>query len=309
MKTTSQRANAKINLVLAVGPPLPPKGYHPIVSWFACVDLFDTIKLERLNDGEKSEYAIEWAEDVPRATPIDWPVEKDLGVRAHRLMEELVGRALSVRMRVTKRVPVGGGLGGGSADAAAVMRGVRRLFALDVSVERMRAASTRLGSDVAFFLDDDGVSDIARPAVVSGIGEVIERVASVKEGTRVVLIFPPFGCPTAAVYAAFDERANLSAAQHEFAEAPTRVHGLVNEAAAHGVSAVVDRVWNDLAGPACKVEPRLGEMLGRLRSTGLMAHVTGSGSTMFVVVDKGDERERVLAVLGADAAVIETAIV
>ncbi len=309
MKTTA-RASAKVNLVLGVGPPssTPPKGYHPICSWFSCVDLCDEIELERLEGGAPSRYELAWTDDAPRPTPIDWPIDKDLGVRAHRLMEELAGengtpRALPVAMRVTKRIPVGGGLGGGSSDAAAVMLAVNELYALNIPVEHLRVASAKLGADVAFFLDEPAPASPPRPALVRGFGDRVERVERVQG--RLVLVFPPFGCATAGVYAAFD-RDIPAAQQRPFDDASQRIYELLATAREHGLARVSDQLWNDLALPACAVEPRLGAMLATLRGNGLAAHVTGSGSTLFVVVRRGGELSRVRSLLGGDAVAIET---
>lgn len=294
-EAVTRRAYAKVNLVLAVDSPIPAPapfaGYHPIVSWMSSVDLFDEVSVERLPDGMPSRHVIEWATDgppPPRPSPIDWPVEKDLAVRAHRLLERQVGRELPVALRVMKRIPVGGGLGGGSADAAAALQALREIFKLPISTPGLAAISTALGSDVGFFIDDHAP---APPAIVSNLGERVERVAAVKEA--IVLIFPPFGCPTGAVYRAFDA-ANQSEAAASFADRAAAVHRLVESAAASG-RIRTDELFNDLTAPACKVEPRLREAVDRLAAElNAKVHVTGSGSTLIVLAE-GDEQAATLA--------------
>lgn len=298
--TITLPAHAKINLALSVGAPVPPKGYHPIASWFAPIGLHDTVRLTRLREGEDSRYTIRWAEledglPAPRPTPIDWPVEKDLAVRAHRLLEARIGRGLPVHLEVIKRTPVGGGLGGGSSDAAAALIGLTRMFALPLSHADLARESIALGADVAFFLDDTiplivdapvlgntddpGPPTSARPALVTGFGEKIGRV-NAPLITGVLLLIPPFGCPTGSVYAAYD-----AGVTHAVDEA--RVCGLV-ASAAPGAGRPLDpaRLFNDLAEPACAVEPRLRGVLARLRGLSPHSvHVTGSGSTLFVIPD------------------------
>lgn len=274
-------APAKINLALSVGPAVQSgekRGYHPIASWFASVSLCDQVMVRRLGADGPSRYAIEWAGDAPRPTPIDWPIEKDLAVRAHRLLEHAAGRSLPIEMVVRKRVPVGGGLGGGSSDAAGALIAIRRLFQLDISFQQLRALSTSLGADVAFFLDEqtDGEGEPPRPALVTGFGEVIERVARTPP-TAAILIFPDCSCPTGPVYHAFDRAPVQRLREGE-------VRTLIERAAATGT---IDSaaLFNDLAVPACIVEPRLAETLRTLSAVlaPLPVHVTGSGSTMFVL--------------------------
>jgi len=278
----TRQAHAKINLVLSVGHAQPPKGYHPIVSWMAPVTLADELIVERLADGSGSRHTIEWAEDAPRPSEIDWPLEKDLAVRAHRLLEGHVGRALPAAVTLRKRIPVGGGLGGGSSDAAATLVALNDLFELHLATPVLAALAGVLGSDVAFFIDEagggHGGGGPPRPAIVSGFGEKIERVERVPG--EAVLIFPPFGCATAAVYKAFDDpmanRPGLREAQARQVVAAAVAAHRVNPAA----------LFNDLAGPAQAVEPRLTEVRVAAREV-LRApvHITGSGSTLFTVLD------------------------
>src|SRR5262249_27127024 len=125
--------------------------------------------------------------------------EKDLAARAHSLLEREAGRPLPAVIRVIKRVPVGGGLGGGSSDAAAALLATNEAFGLALSLERLSTLSRELGSDVAYFLDDRSPP---RPAVVEGLGDRIRRLAPA--AGELLLLIPPFGCPTGEVYRAFD---------------------------------------------------------------------------------------------------------
>lgn len=308
-----RRAFAKLNLMLSVGPPLPPgashAGYHPIASWFACISLWDDVEITVRDGGGRCE--ISWAPDAPRPTPIDWPLEKDLAVRAHRALEAHVGRALPADMVVRKRIPVGGGLGGGSSDAAAALLALREAFELEVSDEDLAGIGAKLGSDVVYFLDSE--DEVPAAAIVEGLGEHIERI-DFRQG-KLVLVIPEFGCATGAVYRGFDEliaehdRARLMAWQVErFARerdgvapgsppTPHRVRPeLVRERAGKMPERIESRfLFNDLAKAAYKVEPKLGNLVtGLQRATRESAHVTGSGSCVFLIDDaSGKTMERV----------------
>ncbi len=270
-------APAKVNLALAVGPPREGDGLHPICSWFAPIDLADELLITRLPDDRLSRYAILWHERALRQSPIDWSISKDLAVRAHLLLEQEVGRSLPVQLKLTKRIPIGGGLGGGSSNAAAMLLGVRDLFGLSVSDERLAQLAISLGSDVPFFLRPG-------PAVVAGVGERIERTPPVKPGPALALLFPAFGCPTGAVYRAFDELNSEGPREREVISMAQR-------------ASVVDAdLFNDLAAPAECVAPDLAELRARAASIAERpVHITGSGSTMFVVCERGPEQAAALS--------------
>ena len=262
------RAHAKLNLALAVAPPEPVghrAGWHPIASWMHAIDLHDTVEAERLDAGP-SRFQIVADADLPAP---DWPVERDLAVRTHRALEAHAERLLPIRLRVTKRIPAGGGLGGGSSDAAATLTAVRTLFDLDLDDTELARIAHRLGSDVPFFVGDAP----PRPALVAGFGERIERTTRAHAG--VVLITPSFGCATPDVYRAFDDDPPASDIEGRSACAEALAHAGLAQGAA---------LFNDLEPAARRIEPRLGELLDSLRGTlGTPVHLTGSGSTCFAL--------------------------
>jgi len=276
-RTLRLRAHAKVNLCLSVGAAItegPRAGMHPIASWMAAIGLADEIEVEALGEGGPSRYRVSWAD----GTPADWSVEDDLAVRAHRLLEREAGRALPVALEVRKRIPAGGGLGGGSSDAAAVLRAVDELFGLGVGVERLRGLSAALGSDVAFFLDEVPIGSPPRPAVVTGVGDEVERTAAVS--AALTLFVPGFGCATGAVYRAFD---GLVAAGS--GTGSVRTEAVRRAAAAGRVDEAL--LFNDLAAAAEVVTPELGRVRSALAAArGGPVHVSGSGSTLFALGER-----------------------
>lgn len=269
-------APAKLNLALAVGPARESDGMHPIASWMAPIGLCDTITMQRLGDGEQSRFEIVNDPAALRPAPIDWDLESDLAVRAVRAIEAEAGKRLPVAMRVEKRIPVGAGLGGGSSDAAAALRGVRDLFELSIAYDRLAELALGLGSDVPFFLYEG-------PALVTGFGETIERTPQVTGAEFVTLFAPPFACATGAVYGAFDRLP------------PAGFRAAVVEAMARsGQFRDVD-CFNDLAAAAESVEPSLAEFRARISAAASVpAHVTGSGSAVFTISSTFAEAERIL---------------
>lgn len=271
-----RRAFAKVNLALAVSPPVPrgqPRaGWHEIASWMVCVDLADEITVSR-RDGDTSTHAVRWFD----GRPVEWSLDDDLAVRAHRLLESRAQRRLPIDLVLHKAIPAGGGLGGGSSDAAAALLAIRDLFALPIDNAELRELASQLGSDVPFFIDDaEGQDAIARyappaPAFVSSFGERVERLSR-RPREPMLLIIPPFPCPTPMVYRAFDR---LSPGPLQ-ADAVRRL--------AQSGEADDELLFNDLAEAAETVAPKLADLRRALsRALDRSVHVSGSGSTLFIL--------------------------
>ncbi|MGQ0629131.1 MAG: 4-(cytidine 5'-diphospho)-2-C-methyl-D-erythritol kinase [Phycisphaerales bacterium] len=273
-------APGKVNLALAVGPP-DERGFHPIASWVVPIDLCDDLHIERLPEGTPSRFSIIWAEDAPRETPIDWPTEKDLAVKAHALLEQHAGKPLPTALTLRKRIPVGGGLGGGSADCALMLRALNDLFELGHPEKKLHGFASRLGSDVAFFIDAQRpITEAPRAALMTGLGQGITRIPPVS--AVLMLLIPSFGTPTGPVFQKYDQ---LNPSPLKRAE----VENLILSSAAAGR---IDpaRLFNDLTAPAERIEPRLAGVRAMASATLEMpVHLTGSGSTMFVVAPGAKE--------------------
>lgn len=279
------RAYAKVNLALSVGPPVikgrPGAGYHPIASWMHSIDLFDDLEVEPLPEGSRDHYDIRWTPSAPVPALIDWPLEQDYTFRAHKLLETHTHRRLPLSLTLIKRIPVGAGLGGGSANAAVALMLINSTFDLGLSMQDLARLSRSIGSDVAYFLDDPP----ARPALVSGIGDRIERLDRV-EGS-LILILPHFPCRTASVYAAYDraparplrEAEVRAAAQHSFVDP--------------------NSLFNDLEGAAIDTAPPLADLRRAAAEAagGLRVHLTGSGSSLFIPCADDPEARRIARAL------------
>jgi 4-diphosphocytidyl-2-C-methyl-D-erythritol kinase len=275
------RAPAKLNLALAVGA-AGADGMHPIASWMVTVGLWDELDLRRLPAGSLSRFAIEWHPEARRRTAIDWPITADLAVRAHQALERTLGRSLPVQMRLRKRIPVGGGLGGGSSDAAAMLRGLERLFRLELDPATRGGLASSLGSDVPFLLEGGS-------GLVEGVGERVEPLGP-PPPLHAVLILPEESCPTGAVYRRFDL---LPPRPFD----PARVREIARQA--HASVAVGEAaIFNDLAEAAFLERPTLRELAAALRAAAdRQVHLSGSGSTLFVLAtDAGEARAIAVAV-------------
>jgi 4-diphosphocytidyl-2-C-methyl-D-erythritol kinase len=251
---------------------------HPICSWMVTISLCDLLVISRLPPDRLSRYTIVWHADAPRPREIDWPTTSDLAVRAHLAIQDHVQRPLPVQLKLEKRIPVGGGLGGGSSDAAATLRVVNELFELGLADDTLRGIAAGLGSDVPFFVGGGS-------AIVGGFGERIDTLD--KTGPlHAVVVFPDAACPTGEVYRVFDRLADGPAWRaddvHALATQPVRADG----------------VFNDLAAAAVEVVPTLAEPLRRLAELAERpAHVAGSGSSLFVLCDDQQHAKRLAALV------------
>lgn len=214
-------------------------GYHLLDAEMVTLDLSDTLVIDP-GGGDSLEVVAAWPPGAEGWRTLDvGPAGDNLVTRA------LAAVARSAAVRLIKRIPPGAGLGGGSADAAAVLRWA------DCTD---RGVAQRLGADVPFCL-------LGGRARVTGIGEVVEPLPP--ESRSYLLVLPPFGVDTAAVYRAWDRRAAAGQAGRR---------GARREASN-----------NDLEDAALEVEPRLAGWRRALEEvTGRRAHLAGSGSTWFV---------------------------
>ncbi len=176
------QAPAKINLFLKVLRKRPD-GFHDIYSLVQAVSLYDTLQFSRIESGIELTGG---AANVPLdSSNIIW--------KAIELLHQETCCTRGVRVELTKRIPVGSGLGGGSSDAAAALKGVNRLLGLDLPDERLRELGARLGSDVPFFFSGGS-------ALLSGRGDLVEYV-NLPRDYHIILVAPDFAVSTALAYA------------------------------------------------------------------------------------------------------------
>jgi 4-diphosphocytidyl-2-C-methyl-D-erythritol kinase len=302
-------APGKVNLALAVSPPepagAPRAGWHRICSLFTPVTLAGTVEVRPHADATRpGTFATAWAPDAPLPSAIDWPPEKDLCWRAWRALEAHTGRTLPCELVVRKRVPVGGGLGGGSSECAATLLALNRAFALGLSSADLRAIGQRLGSDVGYFLLAEpalgqGLAPglAPGPALVEHFGDQLHALAGARP-PRLLLLLNALACPTPAVYRAFDDVATPEA------ERFARVRALAQ--AWQSAEALRDvQLFNDLAAPALKVRPDLAELHRRCqRVLSRPVHVTGSGSTLFVLLGASENAAEVCSAASSIVGVV-----
>ena len=263
-------AQAKLNLHLRILA-REESGFHSLETIFHRIDLSDDILVE-ITDRERTldVHGIEVG-----------PPEENLAWRAATAYAEHTGWPRGFRIELTKRIPVGAGLGGGSADAAAVLRSLSSMSPAPMGSAGFLRLAAILGSDVPFLASD------AVMALAWGRGE---RMLSLPPLPRhdLLLISPDFSVSTADAYRWLDEdRASREDAQLQMeAEKDVSESIVIDEVDLSTWASIARFARNDFEGPVTRRYPLLGEYLERLRgSLSIFSAMTGSGSTIFGVLD------------------------
>ncbi len=268
-------AHAKVNLILAVTPGPQESGYHEVRTVMCALDVHDDVEVELLGAGAGLDLSCEPDPLPPGADPAS-----NLAARAALGMSEAFGRPADVRIRVSKRIPSQAGLGGGSSDAAAVIRGLASLWGCEGD-PRLVEVARGLGADVAFFLHEV-------PSYLDGRGDVL-RETFAPFRVPVVLVKPEQGVSTGACYRLLDELASPAAPLEPALEALR--------------TAAPDRVLplcaNNMQPAARLLAPELDEVLAFLDAQeGLRAPalLCGSGSCVCAFVRSEQDAERIAGV-------------
>lgn len=249
-------APAKLNLFLhVVG--RRPDGYHLLQTLFRFISLHDTLHFSLREDAV-----------VHRTNSIkDVAEEQDLCVRAARLLQSETGCRLGVDIALEKHIPMGGGLGGGSSDAATTLIALNRLWELGLSRERLMQLGLRLGADVPVFVFGEN-------AFAEGVGEELQAYP-MPESWYVVLS-PPVHVPTAQVFSHPElTRDTLSITMRALE------------------SRQKQQLRNDLQSVVCDLYPEVANYLAWLNNFG-RAMMTGSGACVFAEFASRSEAETVL---------------
>ncbi len=257
------RAPAKLNLSLLVAGKRPD-GFHELETVMAKVDWFDEIRIE-----SRTTAGIDLLCDGPHWAPEG---RENLVYQAAEAISHAAGQTLDVRLTLTKNIPAGSGLGGASSDAAATLIGLNAYFELGLTNAILASLAAQLGSDVAFFLNGP-------LAFCTGRGEKIAKLQSTFDLT-VLLITPDINCSTAKVYANYThypkQYRQLSRQANEYLEK-------------NRIDFVVGMCANMLQASCYHTFPELAELKNTVESMGIgPVCLSGSGSTLFVVVDDAD---------------------
>lgn len=265
-KAVEVQVPAKVNLQLAVGPK-ESDGYHEVVTVFQAVSILDTLKIQ-----SSDSFSISISGDYVNGVPID---NNNLVSKAVDLMADKFGTDRNLDISINKKIPVAGGMAGGSADAAGTLLGIDQLFGLNLSKDELGTVASHLGSDVPFMLHGGtaigrGRGDDVTPALSRGTYSWVIAVSS-------------NGLSTPAVYAECDRlRTGLDI------KSPALNDELLQALLSGDAVRVGKCLTNDLQAAACSLRPALRLILDMGHEYGALGGiVSGSGpSVAFLVADE-----------------------
>jgi 4-diphosphocytidyl-2-C-methyl-D-erythritol kinase len=286
------RAPGKINVFLAVGD-LQSDGYHELATAYQAVSLYEDVRARR-SDGFSVRVSAGPGVDVS-GVPTD---ESNLAIRAARLLAATTGYTGGVDLEIDKAVPVAGGMGGGSADAAATLLACDALWQTGLGRDDLLHLAAELGADVPFAF-------AGGTAVGTGRGDELSP-ALAKGQFQWVLALADFGLSTPTVYRELDEHRR----RHQSDIAPVRQPvvdaGVLQALRAGDAGMLADSMHNDLQAPALHLEPGLSAVLELGESNGALAGiVSGSGPTVaFLTADLDGALELQIALSAARLTVL-----
>lgn len=272
------RAPAKINLHLGVGAPRSD-GFHPLVTVYHAVSLYDDLTATEDDS---------WSATTDAVGPVNLaglPDDEDnIAVRAGRLLAQRHGLSRAAALSTYKSIPVAGGMAGGSADAAAALVALDRVWDARTPDDQLLALASRLGSDVPFAL-------VGGTALGTGRGEIVEPWED--NGSWWWVIVPSAeGLSTPAVYRHWDTLFPDASAK------PASAHRLVGALKSGEPVRLAAALHNDLQVAAVDLRPDLGALIARGESEGaLRGMVSGSGPTCVFLCSGPDEAREVAAAL------------
>ena len=267
MRKVRLRAYAKVNFALdVIG--LRVDGYHDIATVMQSISLSDEVEIERIAEGFEFTFEPEGAEIGPP--------ERNTAYVAWKSLQRLTGGALPASVRLRKWVPVGAGLGGGSADAAAVLVGLNQLFDLGLRADELREVGARVGADVPFCISGG-------TALGEGVGEMLTPLPG-PPTQHLVLVKPHRSADTGEIYRAHDAAG---------AESARCVEPVVSALQSRSLRDFAASVGNDLTSVTSDLVPEVAALQRDLLAKGALgAAMSGSGTAVYGIFDDEGAAER-----------------
>lgn len=279
-------APAKVNLTLEILDERPDR-YHNLRSVLMPVSLCDTVVATACDGGEI--LCATRAEGVDAGELASLPPEKHLAVRAARALRAAAGLSCGARLEIVKRIPIGAGMGGGSADAAGTLVALNALWELRWPLERLAAVAAPVGCDVPGMVLGGAVG-------MEGIGDRVERVVPPGSGPVapfwLVAAFPGLPVSTCAVY---------KACGSHLTGAPGTYHSMRSFVRGGDVRGASRWLFNGLQETVFRLVPGTERFCLALREAGALSSLlSGSGSAVFGLAEDRGHAERIRSRLGAD---------
>lgn len=273
-------ARAKINLTLDI---LGTRadGYHEVSTIMQTIELADELELKKISNGV--ELSMNGGENIPSD-------ERNLAWRAALEFQKFCGKSLGVSISLTKRIPSAAGLAGGSSDAAAVIRGMNRLYEMNLTEDELCKIGEGVGSDVPFCI-------IGGTCLATGRGERLTRLKPIKKFS-VVLAKPHEEISTAWAYKTYDEQPATNHPPND---------KIIEQLARGDYDEAFKNFSNVLEGVAIKKIPAIAECKNKMLAAGAkVALMSGSGSTVFALTDEQHAKQIADAINAAQIFITKT---
>ena len=260
MRMLRLRAFAKVNYALDVYG-LRADGYHEIGTVMQSISLADEVELRRVTEG----FGLS---RVPEGTDTG-PPERNTVYLAWKQLQKLTGDELPCEVTLRKKIPTGAGLGGGSADAAAVLVGLNEIFGLGMRVEELRETGGGIGADVPFCISGG-------TTLGEGVGEILTPLPA-PQAHLLVVAKPLRSADTASIYRAYDSTET---------EITRSVEPVVSALRSGSVPALASAVGNDLGSVTKSLVAEVAELERTLEASGALgASMSGSGTAVYGIFD------------------------
>jgi 4-diphosphocytidyl-2-C-methyl-D-erythritol kinase len=248
--------NAKINIGLNI---LRKRkdGYHDLQTIFYPIDLKDALEVVVSEEVKDFEF-------FSSGIAIDAPVEKNLVIKAYQLMKKHFDIP-GIKIHLHKNIPFGAGLGGGSADAAFMIKLLNDMFGFGLSREDMKKFASQLGADCAFFIDN-------KPAFATGIGDKLTVIDDFLTGYEIKIIKPKVAINSAGIYKEIVPNENVKDLR-KLIELP--------------ISEWKNKIFNDFEKVVFKRYPEIANIKHKFYDEGaIFSLMTGTGSTVYGIFEK-----------------------
>lgn len=253
--------NAKINLGLNIVA-RRADGYHNLETVFYPIGLTDVLEIV-LAQGSESTL-------TTYGNPVDCPVEKNLVMKALRLMQQHY-EVPEVEIYLYKHIPDGAGLGGGSSDASSTMLMLNEMFNLGIEKDELARLAATLGADCPFFIYN-------HPMMATGIGDILTPINVSLKGLYLFLVKPAVSVPTKVAYSRVTPAPSVSCLESDVAKSVAQWRGVVK---------------NDFESSVFAAFPELSEIKAAIEKGGsLYASMSGSGSSIFGIFDDVNMAEK-----------------
>lgn len=249
------KAYAKINLALEVMD--IENGYHKVNNLMIPIDLYDEIDI--------------FKDDLVYVVDDPFP-DENIMVKAANLFFSYTNIKGGVRIEIKKNIPSAAGLAGGSSDAASILKGLNVLYDAKLSKEELIDLSSKLGSDVGFFI-------IEEVALCTGRGEIVNNLNIKTNPISLVLIKPKTSLSTAYVYKKYI---------YDGISKESKINNIIKALKNNDITLLKNNIFNDLEPIALKLNKELNDIYNMILSFGIKPYVSGSGPTIFLLNENKD---------------------